>query len=82
MATGDGERLRPRFEQLLTPFPGRFVEITAIVIRDVTVRAKRRVIIEHRTGARETFESQEKTRESTIKCERCSKRDRGTRGLC
>ena len=51
----------------------RFVEITAIVVRDATGKAKHKVTIEHRTGARETLESRRKSRESTIECKRCIK---------
>ena len=48
----------------------RFVEITAIIVRDAKERAKHKIVIEHRTGARETFESEQKSGESVIDCKR------------
>ena len=47
------------------------MEVTAITLRDGTGKAKHKIIIEHRTGARETFENREKCRVSIIDCRRC-----------
>lgn len=56
---------------MLKPF--RFVEITSITVRDTTGKAKHRIVLEHRTGAREAFESEGKSREQTIGCTWCVK---------
>ena len=57
----------------------RFVEITAITVRDAKGESKHRIVIEHRTGARETFESEHKSSESVIDCKRCVKSATRTR---
>ena len=51
----------------------RFVEITEIIVRDAKEESKHKIVLEHRTGARETFESEHKSSESVIDCKRCVK---------
>ncbi|KAF7377628.1 WD40 repeat-like protein [Mycena sanguinolenta] len=45
-----------------------FVEVTAINIHDRNGKAEHRLIIEHKTGAREMIVSEEKARAPTIRC--------------
>ena len=55
MTTNYGVSLHLCFEQLL--ISSRFIEITAIIVRDAKGESKHKIVIEHRMGARETFES-------------------------
>ena len=64
-----GVSLHLCFEQPL--ISSRFVEITAIIVRDAKGESKHKIVIEHRTGARETFESEHESSESVIDCKRC-----------
>ena len=49
----------------------RFVEVTAVAIRDTNGKAKHRLIVEHRTGERETVvSSTEKQAALTVGCAR------------
>lgn len=48
----------------------RFIEILEITIRDAQKKAKHRVIIKHRNGAKETLKSTEKSKEQAISCKR------------
>ena len=57
----------------------RFVEITAIIIRDEKEKTKHKIIIEHGTGARETFENEQKSNQLEIDCKRCVRRATCTR---
>ena len=46
----------------------RFVEVTAVAIRDAKGKARHRIVVEHETGARETIvNSTEKTDALTVR---------------
>ena len=49
----------------------RFVEVTAVAIRDTHEKATHRLVVEHRTGARETVvRSTERRNALTVQCAR------------
>ena len=77
MTTNYGVSLHLCYEQPL--ISSRFVEITAIIVRDAKEESKHKIVIEHRTGARETFESEHKSSKSVIDCKRCVKSATHTR---